>query len=65
MFVELTEAQLTLQKQLRDYFSDLVSDHDAEVMMTERHGETYRKIIKKMGSDGWLGAGGVRWSRIR
>ena len=52
MFVELTEAQLTLQKQLRDYFSDLVSDHDAEVMMTERHGETYRKIIKKMGSDG-------------
>ncbi|MFT7021448.1 MAG: alkylation response protein AidB-like acyl-CoA dehydrogenase [Rhodococcus sp. (in: high G+C Gram-positive bacteria)] len=57
MFVELTEAQLTLQKQLRDYFSDLVSDHDAEVMMTERHGETYRKIIKKMGSDGWLGVG--------
>lgn len=57
MFVELTEEQLKLQAELRGYFSNLVSEHDADVMMTERHGETYRKIIKTMGSDGWLGVG--------
>ncbi|AYJ51351.1 acyl-CoA dehydrogenase family protein [Rhodococcus sp. P1Y] len=57
MFVELTEEQLKLQAELRNYFADLVSEHDADIMMTERHGETYRKIIKKMGSDGWLGVG--------
>lgn len=57
MFVELTEAQLKLQAELRNYFADLVSEHDADIMMTERHGETYRKIIKRMGSDGRLGVG--------
>ncbi|MGA9872285.1 MAG: acyl-CoA dehydrogenase family protein [Rhodococcus sp. (in: high G+C Gram-positive bacteria)] len=57
MFVELTEEQLKLQTGLRNYFADLVSEHDADIMMTERHGETYRKIIKRMGTDGWLGVG--------
>nr|WP_296772836.1 acyl-CoA dehydrogenase family protein [Rhodococcus sp. (in: high G+C Gram-positive bacteria)] len=57
MFVELTEEQLKLQAELRNYFADLVSEHDADVMMTERHGETYRKIIKRMGTDGRLGVG--------
>lgn len=57
MYVGLTEAQAKLQAELRNYFTDLVSESDAEIMMTERHGETYRKIIRKMGSDGWLGVG--------
>lgn len=57
MFVELTEDQLKLQAELRHYFADLVDEHDADIMMTERHGETYRKIIKTMGRDGWLGVG--------
>ncbi len=57
MFVELTEEQLKLQSELRNYFADLVSDSDAETMMTERHGPAYRNIIKRMGDDGWLGVG--------
>ena len=57
MFVELTEDQLKLQAELRHYFADLVDEHDADIMMTERHGATYRKIIKTMGRDGWLGVG--------
>ncbi|GAA4681101.1 acyl-CoA dehydrogenase family protein [Gordonia humi] len=57
MFIALTEAQLALRDELRAYFSTLVSDDDAAVMRTERHGETYRKVIKQMGADGWLGVG--------
>nr|WP_221247170.1 acyl-CoA dehydrogenase family protein [Gordonia humi] len=53
----MTEAQLALRDELRAYFSTLVSDDDAAVMRTERHGETYRKVIKQMGADGWLGVG--------
>ncbi|SNS69990.1 acyl-CoA dehydrogenase family protein [Rhodococcoides kyotonense] len=57
MFVELTEEQSKLQAELRHYFADLVSEDDADTMMTERHGPTYRRIIERMGSDGWLGVG--------
>ncbi|WP_072803784.1 acyl-CoA dehydrogenase family protein [Rhodococcoides yunnanense] len=57
MFVELTEEQRKLQAELRHYFADLVSEVDAETMMTERHGPTYRRIVKRMGVDGWLGVG--------
>ncbi len=56
-FVELTADQQKLQHTLRTYFADLVSDEDAEIMMTERHGKTYRAIIERMGTDGWLGVG--------
>ncbi|MBY6413210.1 acyl-CoA dehydrogenase family protein [Rhodococcus sp. BP-252] len=57
MFVELTEEQTELQAESRHYFADLVSEADAETMMTERHGPTYRRIVKQLGSDGWLGVG--------
>lgn len=57
MFIDLTDEQLALQKELREYFSDLISPDEAELMMTERHGPTYREVIKRMGKDGWLGVG--------
>jgi 3-oxo-4-pregnene-20-carboxyl-CoA dehydrogenase beta subunit len=57
MFIDLTPEQAALRAELREYFAGLVSPADAEVMLTERHGETYRKVIRQMGKDGWLGVG--------
>ncbi|GEE01226.1 putative acyl-CoA dehydrogenase [Gordonia spumicola] len=57
MFIAFTDAQLALRDELRTYFSTLISDDDARTMRVERHGPTYRKVIKQMGADGWLGVG--------
>ncbi|RVW00596.1 acyl-CoA dehydrogenase family protein [Rhodococcus xishaensis] len=57
MFIDLTPEQRELQAELRRYFSELISPAEAEIMMTERHGPTYREIIRRMGKDGWLGVG--------
>jgi alkylation response protein AidB-like acyl-CoA dehydrogenase len=57
MFIDLTPDQRALKMELREYFSNLVSPEDAQIMLTERHGPTYRKVIRQMGTDGWLGVG--------
>jgi 3-oxo-4-pregnene-20-carboxyl-CoA dehydrogenase beta subunit len=57
MFVELTEEQRALRDELRGYFEGLVSPAERETMLTERHGETYREVVRRMGRDGWLGVG--------
>lgn len=56
-FIDLTEPQRALQSELRDYFGGLISPEEAADMATTRHGETYRAVIKRMGSDGRLGVG--------
>ncbi len=57
MFIDLTDEQKALQAELREYFSTLISPEEAEIMVTERHGPTYREVIRRMGRDGWLGVG--------
>ncbi|ANS25514.1 acyl-CoA dehydrogenase [Rhodococcus opacus] len=57
MFIDLTDEQRELQAELRRYFSGLISPAEAEVMRTDRHGSTYREVIRRMGKDGWLGVG--------
>ncbi|MEE3849648.1 acyl-CoA dehydrogenase family protein [Gordonia sp. LSe1-13] len=57
MFIDLTPEQKALRAELREYFAGLISPEDAKVMLTERHGATYRKVIRQMGTDGWLGVG--------
>ncbi|KAF0970939.1 MULTISPECIES: acyl-CoA dehydrogenase family protein [Gordonia] len=57
MFIDLTPEQRALREELREYFADLVTPDEAEIMLTERHGPAYRKVIKRMGDDGWLGVG--------
>ena len=44
------------------------SPEDRRTLLTERHGDTYHRIIKQMGADGWMGVGwpdGVRRPRAR
>lgn len=57
MFIELTPEQRALQAELRQYFANLISPEEAKAMEADRHNETYRAIIKRMGSDGKLGVG--------
>ncbi|WP_310963697.1 acyl-CoA dehydrogenase [Nocardioides terrisoli] len=54
---ELTEAQRAFKSQVRDYFAGLVTREDRLEMLTDRHGPAYHRIIKQMGSDGWMGVG--------
>src|SRR5215475_4946866 len=57
MFLDLNDDQLLLQRELREYFAALLTPHEREVMLTERHGRVYRDVVKRMGRDGWLGVG--------
>ena len=58
MFVDLTEEQKTLQDRLRGYFADLVTDElRAELKSSEGGGPEYRRILKRLADDGWLGIG--------
>ncbi len=55
--LELTEQQRGFKQEARDYFAQLMTPEDRHTLLTERHGETYRRLIKQMGSDGWMGVG--------
>ncbi|MGV9826756.1 acyl-CoA dehydrogenase family protein [Gordonia sp. NPDC003429] len=57
MFIDLTDDQKALKAQLREYFSTLIEPSDAAEMVTDRHGAAYRRVIRQMGRDGWLGVG--------
>jgi alkylation response protein AidB-like acyl-CoA dehydrogenase len=57
MFIELNESQRALRDEVRAYFATLIPAADRAAMLTDRHGEVYRRLIRRMGSDGWLGVG--------
>lgn len=57
MHLELTPEQRELRDDLRRYFAELISAEERAAMLTERHGPVYRDVIRRMGRDGWLGAG--------
>ncbi|MGB3444484.1 MAG: acyl-CoA dehydrogenase family protein [Actinophytocola sp.] len=57
MDLELSPAQLELAVELRAYFRELLSTEEHAAMLTDRHGETYRALVRRMGRDGWLGVG--------
>ncbi|MFC0432768.1 acyl-CoA dehydrogenase family protein [Kutzneria buriramensis] len=57
MHIELTAEQRKLRDELRAYFSGVLTPAEREVMLTVRHGEVYRDVVRRMGRDGWLGVG--------
>jgi alkylation response protein AidB-like acyl-CoA dehydrogenase len=57
LFLDLTPAQRELQAELRTYFATVVTPQEREHMLTERHGQEYRDVVRRMGRDGWLGVG--------
>jgi len=57
MRLELTAEQEALRAELRSYFDTLLSPEEREALLTERHGELFREVVKRMGRDGWMGVG--------
>lgn len=57
MTFALTPRQRSLRAHLRTYFATLLSPAEREIMLTQRHGPTYREVVRRMGRDGWLGLG--------
>ena len=59
MFIDLTEEQESLRKELESYFSDLMTPQvRAEVKSADfAENKPYKDLIRKIGQDGWLGVG--------
>ena len=58
MFIAYTPEQTKLQGELRSYFERVVTaDVLAECAGTEGGGPLYRRALRRMGEDGWLGIG--------
>ncbi|HYG92066.1 MAG TPA: acyl-CoA dehydrogenase [Nocardioides sp.] len=59
--LELTEAQRELKGELRRYFGGLADPtHPGDPGpegSRDRHGPSYQKLIKQLGTDGWMGVG--------
>ena len=60
--LELTAAQRALKAELREYFTGLAGREEHEEIgqgdgPRDRHGETYQRVIRQMGEDGWMGVG--------
>jgi alkylation response protein AidB-like acyl-CoA dehydrogenase len=59
MELELSADQLTLQRELRDYFARLMTPERRTALGSgnEAFGPAYRDVVRQMGTDGWLGVG--------
>jgi alkylation response protein AidB-like acyl-CoA dehydrogenase len=57
VYIDLTDEQLALRDELREYFAGLMNPAERQIMRTERHGRVLRDVVRRMGRDGWLGVG--------
>lgn len=62
--LELTDEQRALKASLREYFAGVAASfeglHDEDPAAPgawDRHGPTYERLIKQLGTDGWMGVG--------
>src|SRR5690554_138095 len=59
MYIEYTQEQKELRKQLREYFSALMTEERLKTIRDgqEESGPMYNELIRQMGKDGWLSLG--------
>jgi alkylation response protein AidB-like acyl-CoA dehydrogenase len=58
MFFEESPEQLELRRELRAYYSDLLTDDvRAGIGDVGEGGELWRQVVRRIGKDGWLGIG--------
>jgi acyl-CoA dehydrogenase len=61
MHIDYTPEQSALRDQLRGYLTGLITpEYEAELSETEGGGPLYTKVVRQLGTDGWLGIG---WPR--
>jgi len=57
MFLDLTEEQQALRRELRAYFAKLMTPEVRAGLFDMEGGPAYRGLVRQMGADGWLGVG--------
>jgi alkylation response protein AidB-like acyl-CoA dehydrogenase len=58
MEIAYTEEQEALRRRLRDYYADLLTPEiKEELSHSQGVGPTMRRVVRQMGTDGWLGIG--------
>jgi alkylation response protein AidB-like acyl-CoA dehydrogenase len=58
VYLDLSDDQKALQKELREYFANLVTpEQRVEQDEEEEMGAAWRACVRQMGTDGWLGIG--------
>ncbi|MFT5443147.1 MAG: alkylation response protein AidB-like acyl-CoA dehydrogenase [Myxococcota bacterium] len=57
MRIAYTEEQIKLRDELRAYFRNLITPEIRQQLGAMEGGPLYKKLIKQMGNDGWLGVG--------
>jgi alkylation response protein AidB-like acyl-CoA dehydrogenase len=58
MHLDYTAEQQSLRKELREYFSDLLTDEvRADLGPPGEGSPRFRQLVRRMGADGWLGIG--------
>jgi alkylation response protein AidB-like acyl-CoA dehydrogenase len=62
MYIDYTESQKALRRELRAYFSALMTPELREGTRGNEGGDAYKQVIRQLGKDGWLALG---WPGIR
>ena len=57
MNIDIGDNQRELRTKLRNYFADLISPELYEELRGAEAGAVYKRVIKQMGTDGWLAIG--------
>lgn len=57
MFVDYTDSQKTLRRELREYFTNLVKPEYRETLRNAEGGDLYKQLIRQQGKDGMLAMG--------
>jgi len=57
VFIDYTDEQKALRKELRTYFSKLMTPEVREEIRGKESGDLFNRLIKQMGTDGWLAIG--------
>ncbi len=57
MFLDQSDEQIKLRQELRAYFSELITPEVKAECHGNESGETYKRVIRQMGEDGWLAIG--------
>ena len=57
MHVDHTDSQKALRRELRAYFSELMTPDIREATRGNEGGATYKQVIRQLGKDGWLALG--------
>ncbi|HMV72731.1 MAG TPA: acyl-CoA dehydrogenase family protein, partial [Pseudomonadales bacterium] len=57
MHIDYTDAQKQLRRELRAYFSQLMTPELREATRGNEGGDAYKQVIRQLGKDGWLALG--------